>query len=245
MSKHSGTFQIYAIPFAGADKFCYRNIVKACTDVPESDIVFNVFELPGRGSRNKELLLTDIPSMAMDLFETIKLTGWPRQYAIFGHSMGALLAHQVLILARDQGCALPVFAYFTSCQAPGYRSKSNFSTLSGKDFWISMKVYNGTPEALIENESLRNYFEPILKSDIHAVENYHTNVKQFLKIQTDLYFRWGMDEHFSLESVMRWQDFFEGKSDFSCREGDHFFIFKTAHAMVSELNSIAQSYARL
>lgn len=86
------TIKLFCIPFSGGNAYSYAEFKKYLPD----HIELCNLELPGRGKRIAEELLTSIDTMTEDLFRQVesKLEG---NYVIFGHSLGAL---QGLTLCR-------------------------------------------------------------------------------------------------------------------------------------------------
>ncbi|HYC27772.1 MAG TPA: thioesterase domain-containing protein, partial [Chitinophagaceae bacterium] len=97
---------IYCLPFAGGSQLSYSPFVQ----YESEHIQFLPLELPGRGARWREPLLTDIHEMTNDAFEQIK-NGLTDPYAIYGHSMGSLIGYLLTkkILAHNLPAQLHLF----------------------------------------------------------------------------------------------------------------------------------------
>jgi len=65
-------------------------------------------ELPGRGKRIKEPLLTNLDLMTEDVLRTLQDDGLIQPYAIFGHSMGAYLGYLVTQRLTQANLPLPL-----------------------------------------------------------------------------------------------------------------------------------------
>ena len=99
---------LLCLPYSGASAMVYsrwRRKVPQWLDVQP-------VELPGRGARYAEALHTDMRTLAMQLAreQKARLTA---PYALFGHSLGALLACEMAHAFRTLGCPEPV-ALFAS-----------------------------------------------------------------------------------------------------------------------------------
>lgn len=129
-------------------------------------------DLPGHGRRAREPLLQDMEALARDLQDHIgPLNGHP--WVLFGHSLGALLAHALIRLRRHRGLSPPalLFASGTASPAAGKRRPA-IARLPSADFWAQVSTYGGLPEAVLQAGELRDYFETILRGDFAAVEGY-------------------------------------------------------------------------
>ena len=85
--QHSAT-TLFCIPHAGGNTAFYARF----NEFFPAWITVRPLELPGKGRRCRERLLTSMESMGRDLLEQIRSAAHTGPYALFGHSMGGLLA---------------------------------------------------------------------------------------------------------------------------------------------------------
>jgi surfactin synthase thioesterase subunit len=207
------------LPFAGGNKNSYRGIQKQLADI------FNILniEFPGRGSRMKEKLLFSISEIAEDVFSQLKnYLHYP--YAIYGHSMGTLIAYELCKKIQNQNLPLPLHLFVSGKSGPSaglnYDKMYNLPT---KEFWIKIKDMGGVPVEILNEPELMNYFEPILRADLKAVEEYtyQLNAKFDFPITVLI----GDKENISDEHAMLWQQETSHALNFYKLPGNHFFIF--------------------
>lgn len=74
--------------------------------------------LPGRGLRLAEEPYTDMEPLARDVTDALVAAGHVDDYALFGHSMGALLAYEVACALRDRGRPGPSHLFVSGSRAP-------------------------------------------------------------------------------------------------------------------------------
>ena len=94
---------LLCLPYSGASAMVYsrwRRKLPAWLQV-------RPVELPGRGARLAEPLLTDMQALSRQLANEQRLTA-NAPYALLGHSMGALLAFELAHELRALGCPPPV-----------------------------------------------------------------------------------------------------------------------------------------
>lgn len=117
------SIHLYALPYAGGHSLVYRPLQQALAHSP---ITLQTLELPGRGKRAKEPLLHDIDRLVEDLFSQLRPQLTPGQpYALFGHSMGSLLA--VLLarhLAQTPATPQPCHLFCSGRGAPQFGANS-------------------------------------------------------------------------------------------------------------------------
>jgi medium-chain acyl-[acyl-carrier-protein] hydrolase len=95
-------------------------------------------------------------------------------YAVFGHSMGALLAFEWVRRLQSQGHPMPVWLFLSSRRAPSIPDDSSLlHSLSDREFLGELtRRYNGIPQEFLVNEDLMEVFLPILRADISVVESF-------------------------------------------------------------------------
>ena len=75
-------------------------------------------DLPGKGRRCREPLPTCMDAMSRDLLGQIRPTAQAAPYAIFGHSMGGLLAFACARLAHESALPMPRALFVSSSATP-------------------------------------------------------------------------------------------------------------------------------
>jgi surfactin synthase thioesterase subunit len=131
-------------------------------------------ELPGRGARMDEAPATQFAPLARQLAGelAVKLAdafapapGSPARYVLFGHSMGALLAHGML--PHLQALGVPPLALLASaCAAPTMRDPSRFDNLdTDQQLAADLKRQGGTPEAVFAHPELLRMTLDLLAAD--------------------------------------------------------------------------------
>jgi medium-chain acyl-[acyl-carrier-protein] hydrolase len=95
-------------------------------------------------------------------------------YAIFGHSMGALLAFEWARRLQRGGLPMPSWIFLSGRRAPDLMDHvTPMHSLSDRDFVdVLTRRYNGIPEEFLTNADLMNLFLPILRADVSVVESY-------------------------------------------------------------------------
>jgi surfactin synthase thioesterase subunit len=210
---------LFCLPFAGASKYSYNGFV-ACA--PKNIKVIPI-DLPGRGSRLSESLLSDIDLIVNDIFNQIKhLLSFP--YAIYGHSMGSLTGYLLTKTILSHQLQKPVHLFFSGCIAPSIRKTPVInSSLPSDLFKRRLMEYGGIPEEVLVNDDLMKFFEPILRSDFKVVESFRYYETIPFNIPIDIFL--GTEENASYEDVLAWQFETHAKISVSRFPGKHFFIF--------------------
>jgi surfactin synthase thioesterase subunit len=217
---------LFCFPFAGGDKYAYNRY----KGIVPGQINMIALELPGRGGRFAEALLTDLESMSEDLLKQVE-PYVNKPFVFWGHSMGAILAYLVTRRLQARGLRLPDHLFLSGCRAPVLGPDPIIYHHLPKDrFLEELKKMGGSPEELLENADVMNLYEPIIRADFRAVETYEytPGVPLSIPITTMI----GRADRIKREEALAWRT--ETDKDIVLKEfsGGHFFIFEHEHLLM-------------
>jgi len=230
----SKSLTVVAVPFAGGDRYSYRALQSASPD----SWIWTVLDLPGRGPRRREPRLREIGAMVDSLYSDFIAAAPQVPYLLMGHSMGAVLAYELLQKICDADHTLPEAVYFSGIAAPGVPRTRYISHLPKPEFWEVMRSYKGVPEGIIGNADLRDYFEPVLRDDFAAVERYAPLSGNVVARDVKICVRCGEDDAISDEDLAAWADVSSRPKDIERRPGGHFFLLGSPAETVAELKAL-------
>ncbi len=157
--------RLFCFPYAGGSASLFA---PWADDLPDEIEVFPV-QLPGRERRLREPLLTRMDALLAALLPAIH-PYLDLPYALFGHSMGAVIAFE---LARQRALPGPVHLFASARRAPQVPArKSAIHALPDAGFVAELRRFNSIPEAVLQNADLRQIFLPILRADFALYETY-------------------------------------------------------------------------
>ncbi len=214
---------LFCLPFAGGNKYSYR----LYNEQAPPFLKLIPLELPGRGARIREPLLTQVDAMVDDMFAQMK-PHLHKPYAIYGHSMGAMLTYLITRrIVEEKLYNKPLHLFLTGCSGPSARDINQKRHLLPKNEFIAkLKEYGGSPDEILYDEGLMNFFEPILRADFKGIENYVYQEVAPMDIPMTVII--GTDEPVTTESAEAWK--LETSETFELHQfsGKHFFIFEHA-----------------
>jgi surfactin synthase thioesterase subunit len=215
---------LICLPFAGGNKYSYRVLE---SKMP-SFLNAVTLEYPGRGSRIAEPLLTDAYPLAEDSFRQLKKIITRGPYALYGHSMGGLLACLVTRKIVESGLQLPLHVFISGTSGPAApsREKKKRHLLEKDAFIEEIRTLNGSPAELLEDTELLEYFEPILRADFKASESFV--YRPAAPVEVPFTVITGTEEDMTLEDIGLWQKESRIDVDYFRMPGGHFFIFDSA-----------------
>ncbi|KJS32400.1 MAG: hypothetical protein VR64_06605 [Desulfatitalea sp. BRH_c12] len=213
---------LFCLPFAGGSSYSYRDFQRHAND----SVRIAALDLPGRGRRFSDPLLTNLHDMADDVFEQIR-SRLHSPYAIYGHSMGACIGYLLIKRIIRERCPLPRHFFVSSRQSPSVQGKEkNWHLLPRADFLDIVKRFEGISTEVIENQELMALFEPVLRADFQALSSYRYEKSAPFDIPITV--MRGSDENVGRADALRWQEETTQTISFLEFKGGHFFIFRHA-----------------
>ncbi|MBC9795251.1 thioesterase II family protein [Sinomicrobium weinanense] len=214
------TFKIICFPYAGGSKYSYRVLQ---TVFPSHVALFPI-DYPGRGARIKENLNTSLEAIAEDAFNTILPELHKGPYAIYGHSMGALVGYLVTRKIVEHGLSAPAHLFITGRSGPAApKNREPLHGLPRDRFLEKVKELGGLPGEICDNADLMDFFEPVLRADFKALETFNYTPKGPIDIPVSVII--GLQESITTKDARAWEQETTAPLDLRQFPGNHFFIF--------------------
>ncbi|AFZ23209.1 putative thioesterase involved in non-ribosomal peptide biosynthesis [Cylindrospermum stagnale PCC 7417] len=223
--------RLFCLPYAGSSAAIYRSWSEGLPGTVEVCAV----ELPGRGRRMKLPPITRLETLVSEIAENMT-PFLDKPFAIFGHSMGALISFELTHLLRSQYGLTPLHLFISARRAPQIpRTKRPIHNLPEAEFLEELRCLNGTPKAVLKNEELMQVFLPVLRADFAVLETYVYTQKPTIDCPVSV-FGGLQDQEVSYDDLLGWQEQAMGTS-FSLQmiEGDHFFIHSAQAVLLQSL----------
>ena len=153
--------RLFCLPHSGASAMAYNRWRRS---LPEW-LHVRALELPGRGMRMDEPLQCDIKRLAHQLADEIS-PELDRPFAIFGHSLGGLLAFELVHALRERGLPAPLALFASATAGPARRDVSEYAVAkSDAQLLARLRELKGTEDAVLANTELMQLMLPILRAD--------------------------------------------------------------------------------
>jgi surfactin synthase thioesterase subunit len=225
----SAPLRLFCLPFAGGNSFAYRPFEKSL----EGEIEVVALDLPGHGLRFGEPQLESLDEMANYLISEMRPLLDEKPYAIFGHSMGGMLAFLVTRRIHQLTCRQPL-RIFISARRPGACLPLFYWTeLSREEFLERISRLGGIPDEVMKNKELMALFEPVLYQDVKALETHeHDGV---LPVFSPVTVMIGDDDDISPQQAALWSRDTVGAVQIEIFPGGHFFAFRRSDEVCAKI----------
>ncbi len=224
--------RLFCLPYAGGGASVFRTWGAGLPD----SIAVHAIQPPGREERVNEPPLTDLRELARELaLELLPLLDMP--YAVFGHSMGALFAYELLQQLSALRASPPRHLFLSSYLPPQYtRRWAPIHQLPDDEFLEEIRKLNGTPDAVLRHPELMALLLPTLRADFAACERYAPQHPVAMSWPVTVY--GGTDDtDVPAELLAGWQLHTAASFRMRLFDGDHFFLTACRNALLDDIRT--------
>ncbi|HEY6390515.1 MAG TPA: alpha/beta fold hydrolase [Bryobacteraceae bacterium] len=222
-------FRLFCFHHAGGSALIFRDWHKY---IPQTIEVCPI-QLPGRGRRRAETPSTNLAELSAALARGIEhLLDLP--FAFFGYSMGATVAFETarrLEARRLRPLALVVAAARPPSQQ---RAKTEYWKLPRERLIERLRTLQSTPEEILNNSELMDYFLAIVRADFQVLET--NRMEPGAKTACPILAMAGAsDSDVQPEEMRGWSELTTGPFSFETLAGGHSFVIRQPAEVIARV----------
>jgi medium-chain acyl-[acyl-carrier-protein] hydrolase len=211
--------RLFCFPYAGGGALVYRN----WGEILPRDIDVCAVQLPGRGNRLRESPFNRMTQVVEAVGREI-VPLLDRPYALFGHSMGAIISFELARLLRRDGLSAPTHLFASGHKAPQIPKTEPFTyNLPQAEFIEELQRLNGTPKEVLDHPELMQIMIPLLRADFESIQTY--SYKDEPPLDCPITALDGLhDPGMGRETLEPWREQTTAAFNLRMFPGDHFFL---------------------
>jgi len=213
--------KLFCLPHAGGSSIYYSQWRK----IINTDIEIIPLELSGRGRRYAEEFYNNFDEALSDLFNEISIKLDNNEFAIFGHSMGAILAYELAYKIKETKDKEALTLFFSGrCPPHIVENEKYIYLLPDKQFIDEIIKYGGIPKEVLAEKELMEMVIPILRADFRVLNTYKYIQKEH-KFNCDIVALTGKDdEGVNIKNFLQWKEHTNSSCIVHEFQGGHFYL---------------------
>jgi surfactin synthase thioesterase subunit len=237
-SDPSAQVQLFLFHHSGGGAAFYREWL---TQIP-CDIAVQCLQLPGRQERQGEPSRTRLEPLAATISEVLAGEFDGRPYALFGHSMGALVAYRTAVALCRDGWRAPALVGLSAwpLEADMLLGGRDPAETSDEEIVTFMRELGSLPTGIVVDSELLAEAIRVTRSDLQICADYRDDG---IALPCPIVTYGGSDDPLVKPGAMRaWADrtpVFLGYKEYS---GGHFYITEHRFAVVADLVSLLRRH---
>jgi surfactin synthase thioesterase subunit len=225
--------RLICLPHAGGSAVYFRPITRTLAERCE---VLSI-QYPGRQSRRNETPFESITAIAEVVAAHISALP-EKPFALFGHSMGALIAFEIARGLEAEGLS-PLALFVSGRRAPGSRRDNTVELHKAEDSVLveELRQMSGTDNLILADKEIMGMVLPPLRADYKAVETYRFQPGEKLKAPIHAYIG-DSDPKVTAEEVEEWADYTTGQFAARVLPGGHFYLDKQSAEVFGSVGQV-------
>lgn len=225
-------FRLFCFPHAGGAASLFRLWhagLPACVEVCG-------VQLPGREARWREEVFTNVDALLGLLVPALApLLDVP--FALFGHSMGALLAFELTRELRRRGLPAPAHLFASGRRAPQTPDRGyDIHQLSDAEFLDEIITrYDGIPQIILDEPELLRVYLRALRADFALIETHRYRAEPPLACPVSVVNSLD-DPSVTLDELLAWRVQTDNFFRLELLPGDHFYFHKNPAQLLRSLS---------
>ncbi|MFC7448874.1 thioesterase II family protein [Rhodococcus daqingensis] len=219
---------LICLPYAGSGASFFRS----WRAVAPKGLRIVPVQLPGREERFAEPLLTTVEAAMDDLVpRLLPDCRAADSVALFGHSLGAVLAYELAHRLGDEGGVTLSRLFVSGSPGPSTVREIRASKLDDDQFVAQVNELAGYSHPALDHPELRELLLPVLRADVEMHENYRPPERGPLEVPISA-LRGRDDLLVSAGQAGEWREATTADTSVLELDGGHMYLTDHAHALL-------------
>ncbi|UED82973.1 thioesterase II family protein [Streptomyces profundus] len=219
--------RLYCLPHAGGSASAFRPWRDGLAEVAVSPL-----QPPGRETRSGEPPHASLDELCAELADRL-IAEAAGPYAVFGHSLGALVGFELVRAVLARGGPPPVHLFVSGCGAPGTLAP-DAEGITDEEVLALMRGLGGTPEAFLADPRVARMLLPRVRADLTVRNSFRHRPAPPLDVPMTA-FAADADPRVSVEDVAAWREETVGRFRLHTYEGGHFAVLDQQERTLSHV----------
>jgi surfactin synthase thioesterase subunit len=221
--------RLFCFPHAGGSASYFFPVSKAMAPTVEVMAI----QYPGRQERRSEPCLGTIDELVAGVVP--ELEAWlDRPIALFGHSMGAVIAFEVARVLEQRHGMEPLGLFVSGRRAPSCHRDETVHLGGDRRLLRTVAALNGTQSQVLEDDEMLQMILPALRADYRAIETYRWNGGPPLACPIWVFV--GDDDPATTEDeALAWSAHTTGECALNQFPGGHFYLNEQAGEVIAAI----------
>jgi medium-chain acyl-[acyl-carrier-protein] hydrolase len=215
--RDSAAVRLFCFPYAGGG----ASIFRGWTAPPNIELC--AVQLPGREERIGEAPYASLDDLVPVLGRAL-LPFLDRPFAFFGHSMGAIIAHEVASWLTRVVNIAPVHLFLSGRRAPHMPDRhQDLHLLSDEALVREITTFEGTSADVLADPELMSLMLPLIRADFTLCSTYKPQARPPLRVPIDVL--GGRDDPYATpEELDGWSSHTRRFGGVHLFDGHHFYL---------------------
>lgn len=222
-----GRTRLVCFPHAGGSASYFFRLSAALS----SDVNVSAIQYPGRQDRHSEPFVDTIDGLADRIYAVLKpMVDGP--IALFGHSMGAVVAFEVARRLEESAQIQPTTLFVSAQPAPSRSGPAPVQPDDDVGLVEKVRELGGTDPRLMADPRMLEMTLPVLRNDLRALQQYRR--RPDIRINAPIILMVAVDDPLvGLDKAMAWREHTSGGCAIHTFDGGHFYLEKHAGRVVA------------
>lgn len=236
-----GELRLYCLPHAGGAASAFRPWAGRLAGVAVCPL-----QLPGRETRVHDAPHVRMGPLVEELAQVVLEDARGGPYAVYGHSLGALVGFELIHEIRRTGGPPPVQFLASGCPAPQWTGQDELFTsadLTDEQIVALLRQLGGTPEVFLSRPLILGMILPVLRADLSVKITYRYQPRPPLDVPITTIA--GLDDpRAGVESIAAWREQTVRRFQAHTLAGGHFAALEQVDTTLGHLERALSDWSR-